>query len=41
MVWDKWEHRVGFSRITDSLKKQGYCEDDIIDGEDAVVLYAE
>lgn len=30
---------IGYSKITPALKKQGFTEDDILDGKRAVVLW--
>ncbi len=40
MGYDETDHSVGLLELTDTLKKEGYCEEDIMeDGVKAVVLY--
>ncbi len=34
----KWSGDVGFSKLTPELKTLGYSEDDIIEGEKALIL---
>ena len=36
---DTWYGEFGYGALTDELIAQGYTEEDIIDGEAAVVLY--
>lgn len=34
-----WCGEVGIERLTPELKKDGYTEEDVVDGEPALVLY--
>lgn len=34
-----WSGEVGFEKLTPALKKAGYCEEDVLEGEPACILF--